>query len=166
MKRLFRLVLAAALTAFVVYAWTVLFSNPKVVIHNRLLKLARLASFSPNEGNINRLAHLHQLSLLFSGDAQVVVNVSEHDPHVLNGRDEVVNAAMAARSFANTLKAQFLDINIELGANNESALVDLTAKADVNGQSDSFVQEMKFTLRKINGDWLITRVDPVTSLKL
>jgi hypothetical protein len=166
MKTFARLFFLLVLIGFGFWAWTSLFPNPKNVVHNRLVKLARLASFSAQEGNIGRLANLHQLSLLFSGDAQVAVEISGNDPHVFNGREEVLNAAMAARSLVKTLKAEFLDINIEMGVNNQSALVDLTAKADVNGQRNSFVQEFKFTFRKIDGDWLITRVDPVTSLKL
>ncbi len=166
MKLFRRLFFFAVLIALGYWVWGVLYPNPKAVIRGQTLKLARLASFSPNEGNINRLAHLRQFGALFSEDARVAVEASGDVPHYFNGREVLMNAVMAARSLLTTLKAEFFGLDLERGARLQSALVDLTAKADVNGQPDSYVQELKFTFRKIDGDWLITRVEPVTSLKL
>ena len=166
MKLFRRLFLFTLLLAIGGWVWAALFPNPKAVIRSQILKLARLASFSPNEGNINRLAQHHQFSALFSEEARVAVEASGDVPHYFNGREELMNAVMAARSLVNTLKAEFFDLNIEMGPRNQSALVDLTARADVNGQPGSYVQELKFTFRKTDGNWLITRVEPVTNLKL
>jgi hypothetical protein len=44
-------------------------------------------------------------------------------------------------------------------------LADLTAEARISGESDLFVQEMKFTLRKDGSRWLITRVQTVQTLQ-
>jgi hypothetical protein len=52
MKIVFRLVLAAALLAFGVWLWFVLFPSPEKVIRKRLTGLAHTASFSSNEGNL------------------------------------------------------------------------------------------------------------------
>ena len=76
-----------------------------------------------------------------------------------------MQAAMGAKSVTTGIKAEFIDMNIELGSGNLSALVDLTLKAKVNGESDMIAQELKFTMKKINGDWLITRIETVKTLK-
>ena len=47
----------------------------------------------------------------------------------------------------------------------QSAVADLTAKAAVPGQKDFEVQEMKFVLKKINGEWLITRAETVKTFR-
>jgi hypothetical protein len=52
-----------------------------------------------------------------------------------------------------------------LDAGAGTALVYLPVEAKLGGQNDSIVQEMKFTLKKIKGDWLITRVETVNTLK-
>ena len=54
MKIIFRLVLLAALVALGVWLWTVLFPSPEKVIHKRLIGLANVVSFSPNEGDLVR----------------------------------------------------------------------------------------------------------------
>ena len=57
-------------------------------------------------------------------------------------------------------------MNIEMGAGNDSAIVDLTLKAKVPGETDLIVQELKFTLKKSDGGtWYITRVETVKTLK-
>ena len=42
----------------------------------------------------------------------------------------------------------------------------LTVDADVSGQRDDIVQEMKFTLQKISGRWLITHVETIHTLSI
>jgi hypothetical protein len=43
-------------------------------------------------------------------------------------------------------------------------VADVTVDADVRGEHDSFLQEMKFTLCRVDGRWLITRVETVRVL--
>jgi hypothetical protein len=53
---------------------------------------------------------------------------------------------------------------VALAADKQSATVDLTARARVGGEPDSYVQEMKFVLKKTDGHWLIVRVETVKTL--
>ena len=61
------------------------------------------------------------------------------------------------------LTVEFLDINVTVGPDQKSAVANLTAKAKVPGE-DFMVQELKFTLKKIQGAWLILRVETVKTL--
>jgi hypothetical protein len=166
MNKLFKIILLLALLALGFWLWTIFFPNPQQVIRNRLNKLAHLASFSPDEGNISRVAKVQRLGQLFAENVQVVVDVPGADVQNITSREELMQAAMAAKRFTGGLKAEFLDMDIPpLDNDAQSAVVDLTLKAKVSTESDLIVQELKFTLKKINGDWLITRVETVKTLK-
>jgi hypothetical protein len=62
------------------------------------------------------------------------------------------------------LRIEFLDVQVELDPDRESAAVHLTAVADINGEKRASIQELKFSLQKIAGDWFITRVDTIKTL--
>lgn len=165
MKKLSNIILLLVLLGLGYWLWTVFFPNPQQVIRNRLDKVARLASFSPGEGNISRVSKIQRLGLLFADDVEVMIDVPGADIQTIKSRQELMQAAMAAPRFASGLKAEFLDMNIELGSDAQSAIVDLTLKAKVTGETDLIVQELKFTMKKIKNDWLITRVETVKTLK-
>ena len=164
MKMLIKLVMAAALIAFGVWFWSVLFPSPERIIRKRLAEVARAVSFVPNEGTVAKLMNVERLASRFSPDVEVRIDVLGGGHFTLNGRDEITQAAMAARSQLNSLAVTFLDVNVALGLDKQSAVVDLTAKATVPGRKEFEVQEMKFTLKKIDGAWLITRVESVKTL--
>ena len=87
MNKFLRVILLAVLVALGVWVWTILFPDPKQVIRNRINKVARLASFSPGQGNLSRTLNVEKLGALFSEDAQIVVDVPELGNHVLNRAD-------------------------------------------------------------------------------
>ena len=98
---------------------------------------------------------------------QVVVNVSApgvESPEI-NSRDDLLQHAQAAYMMVSGLKATFSDPNVELTPGNEEAIVDVAFPADVSGEKDAIVEELKFGLKKISGDWLITRVESVNTLR-
>ena len=165
MKNLLRLVLLALVIALGFWAWNILFPNPQKVIRHRLEKLAKLASCSAGEGNFSRVASVEQMGSYFTDNAEVTVDIPGVESHTFNGRAELVQAAMAVRATANGVSAELVDINIDMGPNNQSAMVDLTLKARVGGERDAVIQELEFTFKKIKGDWLISRVATVQTLK-
>ena len=79
-------------------------------------------------------------------------------------REEITQAALIGRSRAGGLQVKFPDINITVAPDKQSAVADLTVEANISGEHDSMVQEMKFTLQKTDGQWLITRVETVRTL--
>jgi hypothetical protein len=165
MKHLLRLVLLLALIALGIWGWGLLFPNPKKIIRTQLTKLAELASFSAKEGNIVRVANVQRLGTFFADEAQVIINVPGIESVNFHRREELMQAAMAARSGLNGLQAEFPDMNINLSPDKQSAVVNVTLNAKIAGQRDSIVQELKFTLNHTSGNWLITRVETVETLK-
>ena len=71
---------------------------------------------------------------------------------------------MAAHSRLTSLKVEFPDMNITFGADGQTAKVNLTGKAIVPGERDISAQEFNFQLKKVDGKWLIYRVETVKTL--
>ncbi|MGA2800780.1 MAG: hypothetical protein ABSE97_00175 [Verrucomicrobiota bacterium] len=166
MKIIFRIVLVAALLALGVWMWTMLFPSPEKVICKRLTELARTVSFSPNEGNLARLAGAQNLAFFFSTNVEVTLDVPGRVQHHLLGRSEITQAALGAQSAVSGLDVKFPDINITIAPDKQSAVADLTVEVRVSGQQDLIVQEMKFTLQKTDGEWLVTRIETVRTLSI
>jgi ketosteroid isomerase-like protein len=74
-----------------------------------------------------------------------------------------VTAACASLQSA---EVQFPDARLEIAADRESATAEVTATADINGEKNTVVQELKVLFKKIDGQWKITRVDTVRTLQL
>ena len=162
--RFSQIILVAILVGLGVLLWRTLFPNPSRVIRNRLVELARAASFSLKEGLVAKAFNTEQFAGYFDNNVEVVVDVPSGAPQSFNGRAELMQAVMAVRSAIGSLSIEFLDINVTLSPDKESAEVDLTGKAKVPGERDFFVQELKFTLKKIGREWLINKVETVKTL--
>ena len=164
MKIFIRICLAAAVIALGFWLWTLVFPGPEKIIRKRLTKVAALLSYDSKEGQIARLANVNQLAGFFSSDVTVIVDTPARSRHEISGRDELTQAAMGARMALSGLRVEFLDLNVTLSPDNSEATVALTGEARVSGDRDLFVQELKFVLRKIDGDWLIVRIETVRTL--
>ena len=156
----------ALLVAPGVWLWTVLFPSPEKVIRQRLATVAQRASFSPNESALARLADAESLAGYFSTNVEINLDVPGRVQHTILGRDEITQTAVAARSTSSSLSVKFLDMNVTIGPDKQSAVADFTVEASIADEQDLIVQEMKFTLQKISGQWLITRVETIRTLSI
>lgn len=164
MKIVFRLVLLAAVITACVWLWTVFFPGPEKVIRKELAAIARDASSNPNQNPLVGVANAQKLAGYFSANIEVQLDMPGYLQQTFSGRDEIMQAAVGAYSAANGIKIQFLDMVVAVGADKQSATAELTAQVQIGGDKDSIVQEMKFTLQKIDGKWLVTRVNTVRTL--
>ena len=164
MKIIFRLALLAAAVALGFWLWTVFFPSPEKVVRQRIASLAATATFSASDGNITRASKASNLFGYFSTDAEISLEVMGYPAATLSGRDEIREAA--ARGFAGltTLKVEFLDVSVRLGPDKQTADVSCTARVNAGDKKDFGVQEMHFHLKKVDGDWLITRAETVKTL--
>lgn len=142
-----------------------LFPSPQEVIRSRLRKLAATASFGPKDSRLARLYKAQKITDFFTPDVVMSVDVRGYEPGTLSGRDDLQRAALAlASSQFGELKIEFLDVNVTLSPDKQTAVANLTGKATVEGQHDFSVQEFNFKLRKVDGKWLIYRVETVRTL--
>jgi len=164
MKIIIRIVLLAALAALGIWLWTVLFPSPEKVVRRRLTELALTVSSSPNESDLTRLAAARSAAGFFAANVEVSVDLPELGQRNSLDHEEITQLTLMARSRAGGLQVKFPDINITVAPDKQSAVADLTVEAKVSGERDSIVREMKFTLRKTDGQWLITRIETVRTL--
>ena len=160
MKIIFRVVLLAIVVAAGVWLWTVLFPGPEKIIRRRLAEIARLASFNANENPLTALGSARKLAGFCSPDLQVKLAAPVNTEHTFENREEIAQSVLAARSaFGGTLKVEFVDVLLTVAPDKLSAEADLTARTQ--SSNDLNVQEIKFTLRKVDGQWLVTRVETI-----
>ena len=165
MKIVLRLLTLAALAALGVWLWTLLFPSPEKIIRSRLTNVARTVSFAPQEGMLARAASAQKLAGYFALQTEVSIDLPGREQHDFAGRDEIAQAALLARNRFRALQVEFLDVQVSLAPDQQSAVVNLTAKARAADEKDFFVQEMKFTLKKTDGDWLISHVETIKTLQ-
>jgi hypothetical protein len=164
MRTAARIALLAAAVAAGVWCWTVLFPSPQKIIRTRLARLARDASFNSGEGTLAILNKAEKIGDYFSTNVEVDLDIPGRLEHSFASRDEITQAAAAAHGAVGGLKVEFLDMDVAVGTDQTTATVDLTLKAQAEGDKDGIWQEMKFTFQKIDGAWLITRVETVRTL--
>ena len=164
MKYIFRFCVAIACLALGFWLWTVFFPNPKTVIRQRIDKVAALLTFNAKEGNITKLANVQQLTSYFAANIEITVATPAQSRQTFTGRDEIRQVALAVRGSLTGLTVEFVDQTITLSPDKTEATVSLTGKARVPGDRDLFVQELKFLLRKIDGTWLIIRIETIRTL--
>jgi hypothetical protein len=164
MKIVLRVILLATLAALGVWLWTVLFPGPEKVIRRRLLELARTVSSTPNESDLTRLAVARSVAGFFSAPVELKLTIPELGQRDSMDREEITSVVLMARSHTSGLRVNFPDINVTVAPDRQSAVANVTVEANVSGERDRLLQEMKFTLRLIDGQWLITRVETVQTL--
>jgi hypothetical protein len=165
MRRVLYRVLFMALIVFASWwSWRLLFPSPEQIIRKRLTGVARAASFSPGESLLAKAYNSQKLAEYFDLDVEVVVDVPGGSRENIHGRDQLQQAALLAKSRFTGFKIEFVGMNVTVAPDQQSASVNLTAKASARGEKDWVPQELNVTLRKVDGDWIISRVETVKTL--
>lgn len=160
-----RLVFLGTVIAVIFWSWEYLFPRPELIIRKRLSQLAAAASIPANETPLTKLAKSRQLAELFTGDAQVTVDVPGRATQSFSGREEVQQAALGARAIFNTLRVQFVDVNVRVDSNKSSAATHLTATADLPGERLPEVEELEIGFTNVDHTWLVNRVQTIKTLR-
>lgn len=147
------------------FLWNWLFPSPELVIRKRLSEVASLASFSSNEAPLAKVANSGKLLSYFTPEVEVVIDVTGRPKYSVTGIEDFRTAVMGARTTLNSLKVELLDISVHLDPTKRSASVVLAAKAQVGGESDMFVERMRFQMEKGERGWQISRLETVPTLR-
>jgi hypothetical protein len=164
MKNAFRLIFLAAAVALGCWLWTVFFPGPEKLVLRKIASLATIATIKANDSNIIRVGKAANLVGYFSPDAQITVDAADLPVRSLSGRDEIREFALAGFTHLASVKVEFLDVTTRLGADQQTADVTCTARVYGGASKDFGVQELHFQLKKIDGEWLITRAETVKTL--
>jgi hypothetical protein len=164
MKLLWRLGLFLAALACGYWLWLVLFPTPEKLIRSRVREVASSASFENTEGPVAKMINAEKLAGYFASDAKIYLEGPETGRHAVNGRDEIVQAAVAVRSLFSSLAVKFVDVNVKVLEGGDTARVELTARVQARGETDFLIQELLITFKRLEGEWLITRVETMKTL--
>ena len=159
-----RAFLLAALFVLTAWLYSVFFPSPERAIRARLSQLAKSASFGGNESPVTAMANAQRVAGFFMEDVQIRVDLPGRMAATVSGRDEVREKTMALRSLGGGLQVEFLDINVTVAPDKNSAEANLTLKGKIAGERDLIVQELKMLLNKIEGDWKIKQIETVKTL--
>jgi hypothetical protein len=160
LKNVVRVLGALGVIALGIWLWLTLFPSPEKVIKRRFQKLASAATVRAGEGALPRLAGAQSVAGFFATNVEINIDIPGHPQRATLTRDDISQALMAAQ-FPNGLKVRFPDVFASVGADGLNAQADVTAEATAPGDQTYMLQEMKITLQKIDGAWLITKVQTV-----
>ena len=147
-------------------SWQHFFPNDEHHIRRMLDGLAETLSIPANESVVGIGIAVDKLLGHVMPDIEVDVEVPGEGRHAFSGREEVRDAELAAHRNWSDLKVQFLDVNVALAADKQTATVELTAKAAQRGAKELLVQEVKLQLRQTDGKWHVSRAETIKPLKL
>ncbi len=160
-----RVLLLGAVLGLGIWAWTTFFPGPERAIRKRLAELAQTASVPANEGELARVLNANKLVSYFAPEVEITLDVPGHSVETFTSRDELMKAALSARSSFGGLKVSFVDVSVQVSADRQSAVAHLTARADLPGDNVPQVQELKVGFRRIDRQWLILRAETVKPLR-
>jgi hypothetical protein len=164
MKLALRIILAVAVAALGLWLWRYFHPTPQEAIRRRLADVARAVSYTEPGGLIARTVKAQELAGYFAPEVAVRIDLPDQSRHEAASRDEIMGIMIRLRTVFRSFKVQLLDPNITVGADQKSALVDLTLRAETVGDQYLVVQEIKCTLRQVDGEWIILRVETVKTL--
>ena len=165
MKRIVSILAVVLLAALGFWLCRELFPSDESRLRGLLADVAKAASLKGNENPLVRLAGANKLAGFFSEDAVVHIDASGLEGKQIQGREELRQTVAAARASLQSAEVQFPDAQLEIAPNRESATAEVTATADINGEKNTVVQELKVLFKKIDGQWKITQVDTVHTLQ-
>lgn len=158
MKHSSRWILVCLAAAAVVIGLRALIPTDEQRIRKLLTRLAQEASVGSEDKPLTDLAAANRLADFFAPEFQVNVSGSGIPDLNVSERAELVQAILAARSRRQSIKAELLDPQV-IQLDPARAVVETTARVQATGEPDPFVEELRFTLVKIEGRWRVQKVE-------
>ena len=165
-QKLKTVVLLLAALACLVLLYRHFFPNDEKIIRRRLAELAEAASIPEQSSPAAGLVAADRLRDFLTPQVEVVVELPHEGRHTFAGRQELVQAALAARATYGGLKVEFLDVRVTVDPGRATATAHLTARATLPAQRDFMVQELSLRLQKEERQWRVLRAETVKTLSL
>jgi hypothetical protein len=165
MKWIIRAVVFSLLIGAGSWLWLYFHPSPEAAIRRQLAQLAEAASFKGPEGMIAGVAAASKFAGFFGREVRMNIEPRGFFEEETT-RQDIAQFVTAARTRAGirSLAVKIFDPVITLGANNDSAIVELTVNVETAGERHLIVQELKFTMKLVDKEWLIVQVDTVKTL--
>lgn len=159
MKLKWFLGLLGVIAALAVWGYFRLFPSDRTLLEKRTRAVAKAVSFEGSEGTVRRMLSAQSLGGYFTSNVVIRVNWGRSGRvESVGGRQDLVQGVMQMRARWRGLKLSVYDLEARVGESGESGEVDVTALAEVTGDSGSTVQRLRLNWEKIDGVWLIREV--------
>jgi hypothetical protein len=147
------------IAALVAFRWW--WPDEETRIAARLHELARLATPEEDESPLSRVAAVAQLRSFFAEDVTIARGEGVAS---ISGRDELL--AVAAQVRASVARLAFADVQVHLeGTDSASAYLTATVSRRARSAGAIEAREVQLSLRKQDGNWVITRIEPLSTLE-
>lgn len=163
MRLAIRLVFIALAIGLCTWLWIYLHPTPQEAIRRRLGELAKSATLEKREGNISAGLRADEFSGFFGREVALNMEPRALFPDSIE-RSEIAKVILTIRTTYRSLDVKIIDPVITVGADQKSAIVELTVNVASDGDRHLLVQEMKFTMKDVDGNWQIIRVETVKTL--
>jgi hypothetical protein len=119
----------AVVVAAGVWLWTIFFPSPEKIIRRQLAEIASDVSFNSNESPLIGVAHAQKLAGFCVPNMTVKLDAPLNLQRTFESREEIAQLVLAVRSvLGGGLKVEFLDVNVTVASDKQTALADLTAR--------------------------------------
>jgi len=165
LKPVIRITLLALALAGGVWLWRVLFPGDEALIRGQLQELAEVATYPPNEAPLAKVTKATRLGGFFTVDVEIDIAPWSYRRVVINGRDELRQAAVGARNLVSWLTVGVEAVTVTLGPGEDQATANFTLVGRTSGNPDRQTQPMRVDFRQVDGEWLIRRAETVEYLR-
>jgi len=152
--------LVGAFGAYWIWGW--LHPPPEKVIRRQLEKLTEALS-AKAQGNIARASAVNRALSVFTSDIFINGEGMSRVSESITGKIELQQAIFAAKQQLEG-EVTFEELHITVGPEETNAVARFSAVARLAGQTGPYSQDIKAQFVKVEGDWLINRVDPVNQI--
>ncbi|MCX8107382.1 MAG: hypothetical protein N3G20_01110 [Verrucomicrobiae bacterium] len=124
----------------------------------REINSQKKGSYLANLATANRIADF------FDTDFEIQIEAAGTPELHITERSELIQVLLRAKNWSQKIRVELLDPRF-LEVTSVGAVVDATGKAQVSGQDDIFVSELRFSLVKTDGRWRIRKVQTVPTFQ-
>ena len=156
---------AAVVLLLAFWLYPILFPSDEERIRRVLNDMAKAAEVHANEAPLARLGKANKLAGFFASDIEINLQGVPADWANILGRDQLREVILAGRAHLRQWRLELLGVSIRVDRNEPMAEAFTTAVAEINGEKNAVVQELRLTLKKTERRWLISRVDTISTLR-
>lgn len=133
-------------------------------VHALLAQMVREINEQSRGGTFSDLAVANRVADYFGPEFEIRINATGAPELDISDRSELIQMLLSARKSRRGVKVSLLDPQT-VGISKTNAVVEATGKAEVSGETDVFVSELRFTLVKIDRRWRIRRVETIRTFE-
>ena len=142
------------------------FPSDEKIIRTTFEKVAAAASIKPGDGTFAKLGAVNELLSYFAPDVSISLEGVPSEAREIEGLGPLRELALAARANLRAADVSFTDVYVEIDSGAETATARMIGRAQLSGTDSPWYQELKVTLRKVDGKWKIARVGSVKGLTM